>query len=77
MHDVEDYINNQKASGYRSYHVIVEYPIDTIDGFQIVNAEIQIRTLAMNFWATAEPFQAPRATSSPPMWIPWSGTSAS
>ena len=34
-----DYINNQKASGYRSYHVIVEYPIDTIDGFQIVNAE--------------------------------------
>ena len=49
-----DYINNQKASGYRSYHVIVEYPIDTIDGFQIVNAEIQIRTLAMNFWATIE-----------------------
>lgn len=44
-----DYINNQKASGYRSYHVIIEYPIDTIDGFQIVNAEIQIRTLAMNF----------------------------
>ncbi|AFW91047.1 GTP pyrophosphokinase [Lactococcus cremoris subsp. cremoris UC509.9] len=49
-----DYINNQKASGYRSYHVIIEYPIDTIDGFQIVNAEIQIRTLAMNFWATIE-----------------------
>lgn len=49
-----DYINNQKASGYRSYHVVIEYPIDTIDGFQIVNAEIQIRTLAMNFWATIE-----------------------
>lgn len=27
-----DYINNMKASGYRSYHVIVEYPVDTIDG---------------------------------------------
>jgi putative GTP pyrophosphokinase len=49
-----DYINNQKPSGYRSYHVIIEYPIDTIEGFQIVNAEIQIRTLAMNFWATIE-----------------------
>lgn len=49
-----DYINNQKASGYRSYHVIIEYPIDTIDGYQLVNAEIQIRTLAMNFWATIE-----------------------
>ncbi|GBG96056.1 GTP pyrophosphokinase [Lactococcus termiticola] len=49
-----DYIHNQKASGYRSYHVVIEYPIDTIDGFQVVNAEIQIRTLAMNFWATIE-----------------------
>ncbi|MFC4651355.1 GTP pyrophosphokinase family protein [Lactococcus nasutitermitis] len=49
-----DYINHQKASGYRSYHVIVEYPIDTIEGHKVVNAEIQIRTLAMNFWATIE-----------------------
>lgn len=49
-----DYINNQKFSGYRSYHVIIQYPIDTIDGYKIINAEIQIRTLAMNFWATIE-----------------------
>lgn len=49
-----DYINNQKASGYRSYHVIIQYPLDTIDGPKIINAEIQIRTLAMNFWATIE-----------------------
>jgi len=49
-----DYINNMKASGYRSYHVIVEYPVDTIDGQKTVLAEIQIRTLAMNFWATIE-----------------------
>lgn len=49
-----DYIRNMKASGYRSYHVIVEYPVDTIDGQKRVLAEIQIRTLAMNFWATIE-----------------------
>ena len=49
-----DYINNRKASGYRSYHVIIEYPVDIIDGQKTVLAEIQIRTLAMNFWATIE-----------------------
>lgn len=49
-----DYIRNMKASGYRSYHVIVEYPVDTIDGQKRVLAEIQIRTLAINFWATIE-----------------------
>lgn len=49
-----DYIHNMKQSGYRSYHVVVEYPVDTIDGRKNVLAEIQIRTLAMNFWATIE-----------------------
>ncbi|PZO93706.1 GTP pyrophosphokinase family protein [Streptococcus halichoeri] len=49
-----DYIQNMKSSGYRSYHVIIEYPVDTIDGQKKVLAEIQIRTLAMNFWATIE-----------------------
>ena len=49
-----DYINNMKSSGYRSYHVIIEYPVDTINGEKTVLAEIQIRTLAMNFWATIE-----------------------
>lgn len=49
-----DYINNMKASGYRSYHVIIEYPVDTINGQKMILAEIQIRTLAMNFWATIE-----------------------
>ena len=49
-----DYISNMKASGYRSYHVIIAYPVDTINGQEIVLAEIQIRTLAMNFWATIE-----------------------
>ena len=49
-----DYIRNRKHSGYRSYHVIVAYPVDTIDGRKEILAEIQIRTLAMNFWATIE-----------------------
>ncbi|HGD2525544.1 TPA: GTP pyrophosphokinase family protein [Streptococcus agalactiae] len=49
-----DYITHMKSSGYRSYHVVVEYPVDTINGQKKVLAEIQIRTLAMNFWATIE-----------------------
>lgn len=49
-----DYISNTKPSGYRSYHVIIDYPVDTIDGQRHIYAEIQIRTLAMNFWATIE-----------------------
>ncbi len=49
-----DYISNKKASGYRSYHVIIEYPVQTIKGEISVLAEIQIRTLAMNFWASIE-----------------------
>lgn len=49
-----DYITNSKHSGYRSYHIIVKYPINSVTGFKEVMAEIQIRTLAMNFWAVAE-----------------------
>jgi putative GTP pyrophosphokinase len=50
----KDYITHYKESGYRSYHVIVEYPVQTSLGSMPVLAEIQIRTLAMNFWATIE-----------------------
>jgi len=49
-----DYIENTKESGYRSYHLIVEYPVETTGGTVDILAEIQIRTLAMNFWATIE-----------------------
>ncbi len=49
-----DYITNVKPSGYRSYHVIVRYPVQTAVGERVILAEIQIRTLAMNFWATIE-----------------------
>lgn len=50
----KDYITNKKESGYRSFHIIVEYPVQTALGMKKVLAEIQIRTLAMNFWATIE-----------------------
>ena len=49
-----DYISNVKPSGYRSYHIVVEYPVQLITGEKKILAEIQIRTLAMNFWATIE-----------------------
>lgn len=50
----KDYISDSKPSGYRSYHVIVYYVVQTIDGPKKLEVEIQIRTLAMNFWATIE-----------------------
>ncbi|WP_134700474.1 GTP pyrophosphokinase family protein [Ammoniphilus sp. YIM 78166] len=50
----KDYVNNQKDSGYRSHHIIVRYPVQTSLGPKEILAEIQIRTLAMNFWATIE-----------------------
>ena len=49
-----DYITNKKESGYRSYHLVIEYPVQLISGEKKILAEIQIRTLAMNFWATIE-----------------------
>lgn len=50
----KDYIKNVKNSGYRSYHIIIKYPIYMAEGKKEILAEIQIRTLAMNFWATVE-----------------------
>lgn len=49
-----DYISEMKESGYRSYHLVIRYPVETIDGVKNLLVEIQVRTLAMNFWATIE-----------------------
>lgn len=49
-----DYISQKKESGYRSYHLVIRYPVDTLEGEKIILVEIQIRTLSMNFWATIE-----------------------
>ncbi len=52
--DERDYVDHIKESGYRSYHMIIRYEAHTLSGPKKVNAEIQIRTLGMNFWATIE-----------------------
>lgn len=49
-----DYVTHQKPSGYRSYHLICSYPVQLKEREQNILIEIQIRTLAMNFWATIE-----------------------
>lgn len=50
----KDYIENPKNNGYRSLHLIVEIPVFLPDGKKWVKAEIQFRTIAMDFWATLE-----------------------
>ena len=50
----KDYINNPKESGYSAYHLIVKTPV-TINGETVImKVEIQIRTIAMDFWAEME-----------------------
>lgn len=49
-----DYIRNAKPSGYRSYHMVIEYKVFLPTGEKKILAEIQLRTLSMNFWATVE-----------------------
>ena len=50
----DDYITRPKESGYRSYHVNILYDVQTIYGHRRIKAEIQIRTLGMNFWSVIE-----------------------
>jgi putative GTP pyrophosphokinase len=50
----KDYIRVEKDSGYRSFHMDTEYCVETRYGTKKLSVEIQIRTLAMNFWATVE-----------------------
>ena len=48
------FTEDRKKSGYRSYHIIVLYKVETIRGTKEIPVEIQIRTLGMNFWAIIE-----------------------
>ncbi|MDO5135169.1 MAG: GTP pyrophosphokinase family protein [Eubacteriales bacterium] len=50
----KNYLKHIKQSGYRSYHLIIYYTVETLNGPRRLQAEIQIRTMAMNFWATIE-----------------------
>lgn len=49
-----DYVTNSKPSGYRSYHIVIEYPVQMVQEQKTILVEIQVRTLAMNFWSTVE-----------------------
>ena len=51
---VKDYIAHPKESGYQSYHMIVEIPVYMITGKKFCKVEIQLRTMAMDFWASLE-----------------------
>lgn len=50
----KDYITSPKPSGYRSYHMIISVPVYFSDRIKDVKVEIQIRTVAMDFWASLE-----------------------
>lgn len=51
---ISDYIQNPKPNGYRSLHVIVTVPVFLSESTELVKVEIQIRTIAMDFWASLE-----------------------
>ena len=50
----KNYLKHVKQSGYRSLHLIIYYTVETLNGPRTLQAEIQIRTMAMDFWATIE-----------------------
>ena len=50
----KDYIKSPKESGYRSLHLVVEVPIFLQSGKRLMKVEVQLRTIAMNFWANLE-----------------------
>lgn len=59
MDDIEvlqekDYIKNPKPNGYRSLHLIVAIPVHLAEGKRMTKVEIQLRTIAMDFWASLE-----------------------
>ena len=51
---IKDYIKNPKESGYKSFHMLVSVPVFLSDSVVQTKVEIQIRTIAMDFWASLE-----------------------
>ena len=51
---VKDYIKHPKENGYRSYHMIIEIPVFFSDRKKPMRVEVQIRTIAMDFWASLD-----------------------
>ena len=54
LKEEKDYIKNPKQSGYRSLHIVIEIPVYLSDSVCDVKVEIQLRTIAMDFWASLE-----------------------
>lgn len=52
--EIEDYIQSPKENGYRSLHLVVEIPVFLSSGRYPTKVEVQIRTIAMDFWASLE-----------------------
>lgn len=52
--EINDYIKQPKESGYRSLHLVVQIPIFLSEGKEYMKVEVQIRTIAMDFWASLE-----------------------
>ena len=51
---IKDYLKNPKPNGYRSYHMIIEIPVFFSDSKKPIRVEVQIRTIAMDFWASLD-----------------------
>lgn len=51
---IKDYIKNPKSNGYRSYHLIIEIPVFFSEEKKNLRVEVQIRTIAMDFWASLD-----------------------
>ena len=54
LRKIKDYIKHPKPNGYRSFHMILDVPVYMSNGKEIAPVEIQIRTIAMDFWASLE-----------------------
>ncbi|MFE4711930.1 GTP pyrophosphokinase family protein [Paenibacillus sp. NPDC056722] len=52
--EIKDYIKNPKPNGYQSLHLLIQVPVFMSDGQELVCVEVQIRTIAMDFWASLE-----------------------
>ena len=54
VHEKKDYVNYPKESGYKSIHLLIDVPVTFLDRIETVEVELQIRTLAMDFWASLD-----------------------
>ena len=65
LRKIKDYIQNPKPNGYRSFHMILDVPVYMSSGKQTAPVEIQIRTIAMDFWASLEHQLHSKSTGDP------------